>query len=789
MGIKTVIPAPNGLINLQRKCLNKSHPENPNRIKEIMHRLQSTGLLEQLQILPDIPEADKGDVTMVHDPDYYDLIANLETQCQDEINELSTKYDSVQMCPGTPKAAISAVSCARALTELVVENKIPNGFAIIRPPGHHALRDEANGFCIFNSVALAAHAALNSAADRVLILDWDVHHGQGTQREFYDDRRVLYISLHRYENGKYCPHLQESNFHFVGEGPGLGYNVNIPINETGATDADYMFLLFQLILPIVREFQPHIILVSAGFDACDGDPVGKMCLSPALFAQFTYHLLPMARGKMVLMLEGGYHHKMQAACVEKCVRILMGEKPEPLSNTADIRKSTISTFLDCASVLQKFWKCFQFFLMPKSSWETHFAKPVFTLPTESDVSNTGNIEQANLPYYESVNKNTEKTAIRTGFICDEKFHSSVSDVHFNQLHQFESGYRIKQAYQKFKTSGLMEKCVLLSSNRSATVEELTLVHDKRYIDDIANGKDDKNVYDIASLAVGCTLKALDGLYLSEDDVNHIDNVFALIRPPGHHATKDKGAGYCTFNNVAIAAKYALAKNYAKKIMIFDWDVHHGNGIQEVFYENNQVLYISIHRHDRGTFYPVGELNDVTDAGRDDGLGFTINIPFDTLYGDKEMMAVFSQIVLPVAYEFDPDLVLISAGFDACEDDPIGECHVTPQCFSQMTWHLMGLAKGKLCMVLEGGYNAESVAKCVEAVVKTLSSPHCNPEKANCDDDEIEENTSQKVTEIDQMIWETIRNVTELHSEHWKCFQGIHRKLNFSQVPSALVLYN
>lgn len=88
-----------------------------------------------------------------------------------------------------------------------------------------------------------------------------------------------------------------------------------------------------------------------------------------------------------------------------------------------------------------------------------------------------------------------------------------------------------------------------------------------------------------------------------------------------------------------------------------------------------------------------------------------------------------------------------------------------------------------------GYNAESVAKCVEAVVKTLSSPHCNPENANCDDDEIEENTSQKATEIDQIIWEIVRNVTQLHSEHWKCFQGIHRKLNFSQVPSALNLYN
>ncbi|PIO55323.1 histone deacetylase family protein [Teladorsagia circumcincta] len=135
------------------------------------------------------------------------------------------------MTPDSVKVAQSAVSCSRWLAESIVEEKIPNAFALIRPPGHHAGRSSACGFCLFNNAAQAAEAAFNFGADRILIVDFDVHHGNGTQQIFYEDNRVLVFSIHRYQAGKFWPHLRESNYDHIGIYEGKGYNINIPLNE------------------------------------------------------------------------------------------------------------------------------------------------------------------------------------------------------------------------------------------------------------------------------------------------------------------------------------------------------------------------------------------------------------------------------------------------------------------------------------------------------------------------------------------------------------------------------
>lgn len=195
---------------------------------------------------------------------------------------------------------------------------------------------------------------------------------------------------------------------------------------------------------------------------------------------------------------------------------------------------------------------------------------------------------------------------------------------------------------------------------------------------------------------------------------------AIIRPPGHHAEADEACGFCLFNNVACGAKYAMEMHGAKRILILDWDVHHGNGIQNIFYDDPRVLYISIHRFDGGTFFPGKVDADHTYVGSGSGKGFNINIPWNgSGMGDAEYSMAFFALVLPIAYQYNPDLVLISSGFDAARGDPLGRCKVSPEFYGFMTHHLKALANGKVIVALEGGYNLNSISLSMTMVTKAL----------------------------------------------------------------------
>lgn len=147
-----------------------------------------------------------------------------------------------------------AVGSTIELVDKILLGEVQNGMAIIRPPGHHAMKAEYNGYCFFNNVAIAAqHAIDNRKMERILIVDFDVHHGQGTQQMFYDDPRVLYFSIHRFEHGTFWPNLRESDFDYIGSGPGAGFNFNVPLNKTGMTNADYLAIWQQILLPVAYE--------------------------------------------------------------------------------------------------------------------------------------------------------------------------------------------------------------------------------------------------------------------------------------------------------------------------------------------------------------------------------------------------------------------------------------------------------------------------------------------------------------------------------------------------------
>lgn len=183
----------------------------------------------------------------------------------------------------------------------------------------------------------------------------------------------------------------------------------------------------------------------------------------------------------------------------------------------------------------------------------------------------------------------------------------------------------------------------------------------------------------------------------------LKNAIAVIRPPGHHAEENRPMGFCMFDNVAIAAKVCQIdyKETCRKILIVDWDVHHGNGIQQAFYSDPNVLYISVHVHEDGRFYPAGPYGDHLHCGSGAGEGKNVNVPWPTKgMGDADYMFAFQHVVMPVAYDFDPDLVIIAAGFDAAAGDQLGGCFVTPTGYAHMTHMLMSLAEGKLVVCLE-----------------------------------------------------------------------------------------
>ena len=221
-------------------------------------------------------------------------------------------------------------------------------------------------------------------------------------------------------------------------------------------------------------------------------------------------------------------------------------------------------------------------------------------------------------------------------------------------------------------------------------------------------------YDVALKAAGATIALAEGVIDRE-----IDNGFALVRPPGHHAERDQAMGFCILNNVAILARYLQARHGLGKVMILDWDVHHGNGTQHTFEEDPSVLFVSTHQY---PFYPGTGAWSETGIGK--GSGATVNCPMPAGSSDEQYEAVFMEKVLPAIDDFKPEFVIISAGFDAHRDDPLGEINLSTGFYGWMTARVMEMADkhagGRIVSVLEGGYNLSMLPLCIEEHLKALS---------------------------------------------------------------------
>lgn len=323
------------------------HPEDPRRTFRIYKSIAEAGLLtdETLQggdklgdLMLKLPsrQATTSELLLVHTRPHLDFIASTADMSAEHLTKETNEGDSIYINNDSYLAA--KLSCGGAIEACngVLEGKVKNALAIVRPPGHHAGPETPSGFCLFSNVAVASRVTLRDHPEKVkkiLIFDWDVHHGNGTQRCFYDNNQVLYISTHRYEGGYYYPGGMFGSVDSTGEGEGKGFSVNIPWALKGMSDGDYFEAFHSVVLPIANEFQPDLVIISSGFDAADGDPIGECHVSPACYAYMTHMLKSLANGRLVVCLEGGYNLDSISVSARAVAKVLVGEMPPPLTST------------------------------------------------------------------------------------------------------------------------------------------------------------------------------------------------------------------------------------------------------------------------------------------------------------------------------------------------------------------------------------------------------------------------------------------------------------------------
>lgn len=327
----------------------------------------------------------------------------------------------------------------------------------------------------------------------------------------------------------------------------------------------------------------------------------------------------------------------------------------------------------------------------------------------------------------------------------------------------ESPRRLEAIYDMLKDDAV-GNTVEIVEPREATKEELALNHSSDYIAMIEQtaGKPfvsldpDTNTsegsWQAAILAAGAVLQGIDLIIQGT-----ASNGFALVRPPGHHAEKNRAMGFCLFNNIAIGAHYLLKNHHMQRVLIIDWDIHHGNGTQNAFYEMPEVLYFSTHQY---PYYPgSGALQE---SGVQSGTGFTVNVPLSGGQGDYDYIKIFKEIVQPITEKYKPEFILVSAGYDIYCRDPLGTMNVTPDGFYMMASALKNMAAsycgGKILFALEGGYNVEGVAESVKYTLQALTGSGTE----HAPDKDGQANQTHSGGSIDQII----AQVKKIHAVNW-----------------------
>ena len=423
-----------------------------------------------------------------------------------------------------------------------------------------------------------------------------------------------------------------------------------------------------------------------------------------------------------------------------------------------------------------------------------------SLGSLTDEMNKLNINDQSTVVSTSIKSKSKSEKKRIGFCFDERMLLHRDSKHVHQ----ECPERAMSVYLNLVLKDLIPKLIRIQCEE-AKEEDILRVHTQEYLDkikSISENAKDKNItnhnlsekdsydnyatFESASLAAGGLLSICKNILSKK-----IEHGYAIIRPPGHHADMSTAKGFCIFNSVAIAVKYILNKNPKTKIAILDWDVHHGDGTQAIFYKDDNPLFISIHRHDNGKFYPF-KTGFVKEKGEENtkGLGFNINIPLDTkcviskgasCIGDAEYINIFEKIVMPVLTEYNPDIIFISCGYDAGENDFSGCLKCTPFAYAFMTEKLLSLNKN-LIFALEGGYTLDTIRRCSETTIRTLLGEEI-PWKGTMIQNYLDFNNDNFFNldflinnydilfRIVPYVAEHINKIIDEHKIFWKCLQN------------------
>ncbi|XP_010771601.1 histone deacetylase 4-like [Notothenia coriiceps] len=387
-----------------------------------------------------------------------------------------------------------------------------------------------------------------------------------------------------------------------------------------------------------------------------------------------------------------------------------------------------------------------------------------------------------------------KPRYTTGLVYDSLMQKHQCMCGNTNSHPEHAG-RIQSIWSRLQETGLRSQCECIRG-RKATLEELQTVHSEAHVLLYGTnplrqkldcsitpmfvrlpcggvGVDSDTIWNevhsssAARLAVGSVVELVFKVATGE-----LKNGFAVVRPPGHHAEESTPMGFCYFNSVAIAAKLLQQRLNVNKILIVDWDVHHGNGTQQAFYDDPNVLYLSIHRYDDGNFFPGSGAPD--EVGSGPGVGFNVNVAFtggiEPPMGDVEYLAAFRSVVMPIANEFAPDIVLVSSGFDAVEGHPppLGGYVLTSKCFGYLTRQLMTLAGGRVVLALEGGHDLTAICDASEACVAALLSQELDPLPKAV----LEQRPNPNAVR-------SLERVIEIHSKYWRSVQHFSPLLGLS----------
>ncbi|XP_026812396.1 histone deacetylase 6-like [Rhopalosiphum maidis] len=666
------------------KCLwDEYYSENPQRYTSVLERCNSLGLIDRC-IKISSRQATKEELLSKHTAEHIDLLESTEHYNDEELEELSSRYDSIYLHHSTYKQSLLAAGSSIELVKAVVDGRVQNGMAFVRPPGHHAMKTEYCGYCFINNVAIATQYLLDKTAiQKILIVDWDIHHGQATQQMFYEDPRVLYFSIHRYEHGKFWPNLRESDFDHIGNESGTGFNVNVPLNDIGMKNEDYLAIVHYLLIPLATEFSPDLIIISSGYDSAIGDPKGEMLVTPAFYAHITQKLMSLCCGRVVSILEGGYYLKSLAESAALTLRALLGDPCPVIGSLQQPCKSVMETISNVIYAHRHYWDCFKYNIfynenLPEIHYNFFDEKP--------EIYQTRNM-------YPKIDTSSFDIILNNIITETKLFNPKIkvgltSNVveHSNNLKNSEV-YR----YLELKLGNLH-----ILKERQLTIEEFNMVYSTEYIKEIKNKQkcidkeqcsttsinnkfieddSDNPVFNIFSFSIGPLLQIIDSIFNNEIK----SGIFVSLST----ASFRKNEISCTLNTSIIGANYAIKKYYLKRILIIELN----ENVTEII-STNQILVISMH----------DLLNSSTILNGNNH----INISWSKkVLNEAEFTIMMQHLILPIAYEYNPELIIVSSKFYSNNIDGI---QLTPIMYGYLIQWLSTLANGRLILYEQDAHN-------------------------------------------------------------------------------------